>query len=380
MPIRHLARSAPIALVALAATFNIACSLPGVRPRMAADFAAGETHAKRIALLPVDVSVQVEGEGRRVGSDPALADKLAGRLARGVTRALTRRGYSVTAAIGAHGCLEAGARRTIVIHPADLAALRVEIHQSTAIHGKGPGLIEARVSADLTRQIQSVTGADASLYARGFVYIARGESAGATVLKVLAITLMVVVVVGMLVMLLSGGKGGKSGKSHSRRSSGARVALGATRAVARAVATVGEVALRIAPLALDAAATVHQAHADVPCHRCAAPPPPPGPPPSDMDDLFADEPGIPPEALPAPPAALSARTPPPPGPPPTLMLHDPGKVPRRSTVGLAVTLLQNSSGRVLWHARQDFPVQVDQRYNVEKLVDHFFAGLPAAVE
>lgn len=398
--LQRLARSIPVALLALAAMVNLACSLPTVQPRMATDFVSGETRVEKVALLPVDVSVQIKGESSRARAE-SLEDQLATKVQRGVAQALQRRGYRVTRPLDASGCVPQrhGAERAFVIHPTDLAALRVEIHNVTAAHAGGPGLIEARVSSDLTRQIAATTGADASIYARGFVFVAPGESAGATVLKVLAATLMIVIVVGMVLMLFAGASKGKSkgrssSRSHSafpsisrshhhsrghRGSSAGRAVLG----FARAVAEVGEVALRTAPLALEAAAEARaerEAHAELPCHRCAPPPLPP--PPSALPEAGpweeTDEPGLPPAALPAPPAT--------PGPPParsaplpaTLVLHDPGKVPTRSTVGLAVTLVQNSTGRVLWHARQDFPVQVDRSYNVEKLVDHFFAGLPPA--
>ena len=411
--LQRLARSVPIALVALASMVNLACSLATVQPRMAKDFASGETRVEKVALLPVDVSVQIKGEASRARAEN-LEDQLATRVQRGVAQALQRRGYKVTRPIDASGCVPQrhGEQRAFVIHPTDLAAMRVEIHNITSAHAGGPGLIEARVSSDLTRQIAATTGADASLYARGFVFVAPGESAGATVLKVLAATLMIVIVVGMVMMLFAGASKGKSkGKSRSRSrshsafpsisrshhssgghrghrhrgSSAGRAVLG----LARAVAEVGEVALRTAPLALEAAAEARadrEADADLPCHRCAPPPPPPPAPPSALPLAGpweeVDEPGLPPTALPAPPAAPApppARSAPLPAPPPaTLVLHDPGKVPTRSTVGLAVTLVQNSSGRVLWHAKQDFPVQVDRSYNVEKLVDHFFAKLPPA--
>ena len=383
---------------------NLACSLPTVQPRMAKDFASGETRVEKVALLPVDVSVQIKGESSRAKADN-LEDQLATKVQRGVAQALQRRGYKVTRPLDASGCVphRHGEQRAFVIHPTDLAALRVEIHNTTAAHAGGPGLIEARVSSDLTRQIAATTGADASIYARGFVFVAPGESAGATVLKVLAATLMIVIVVGMVMMLFAGGKSKSKSRSRSRShsafpsisrshhsrghrhrgSSAGRAVLG----LARVVAEVGEVALRTAPLALEAAAEARadrEAYVDLPCHR-GAPPPLPPPPPAELPEggpwEETDEPGLPPTALPAPPAttaattAAPARTTPLPA---TLVLHDPGKVPTRSTVGLAVTLVQNSSGRVLWHAKQDFPVQVDRSYNVEKLVDHFFAKLPPA--
>lgn len=391
MTLRRLARSTPIAVVAVTAMFHLACSLPSVKPRMAADFTEGKTRVKRVAILPVDISLHVEGDDHVAREDVALGEQTIERVQRGIAASLRRRGYQVSAVLDAGGCdRPRGNTKTLVIHPTDLAALRVEIHQGTSFQSRGPGYIEARVSADLTRQIQSVTGADASLYARGWIYVGKEQSAAVTALKIVGFTLMIVLVVGLMVaMFAGGGKGGKSksksssslrasrqrSRSHAFRSSGRRRAgprlaggrafLRATRAMVRAAAAVGEVMIYTAP---DAPEAPRKPIDDViECHSCEPPLPP-------AVQRAQDEPGAPPEALPAPPVARPTRA----LPPSKLVLHDQGKVPDRSTVGLAVSLVQNSSGRVLWHGKQDFQVKVDGSYNVERLIEHFFQELPAA--
>jgi hypothetical protein len=398
--------------------FNLACSLPTVQPRMAPEFAKGKTRVKSIAILPVDLSVQVEGEDKMVRTDdePELME----RIYDGIAKSLRERGYRVKAFVEPNGRTHDG--KKLVIHPGDLSALRVEIHESTSAFGPGPGYIGMTVSSPLTRQIQATTGADASLYARGWIYVGREDSAALTAVKIIGIAIFAIVIVGLLVMMFAGaGKGSKGKKSkfkssgsrsrsrsiRSRRSSrggAARAFFGATRAVVKTAAAVGRVTVRAMPHVLDAAAA---APCDVPCHTCPPPPPPPAPPPPPPvaeepgvqdNGVVGDEPGevmpdddgivvrdepideAPPEAMPAPPVpakpvkqAHDAERPA----PRRLVLHQ-GGAPTKSTVSLAVSLVHNRNGRVLWHAGQTFQVKVDKGYNIQAFIDHFFENLPRA--
>jgi hypothetical protein len=424
MRLRKLACSVPIAVLALAAMFNLACSLPTVKPRMAPEFAKGKTKVKSVAVLPVDLSVQVEGEDKMVRSDNGLGSELMERIYNGISKSLHKRGYRVKAFVEPDG--RTHHKKKLVIHPSDLSALRVEIHQSTAAFGPGPGYIGMTVSSPLTRQIQATTGADASLYARGWIYIGREDSAALTAVKIIGIAIFAIVIVGLLVMMFAGGGKGKKGKKskfkssksrRSRRSSrggAAKALFGVTRAVVKTAAAVGRVTVRAMPHVLDAAAHAHvHSHCDVPCHTCPPPPPPPPPPPAPPPPPVVEEPGMqddgvlrggpdevmdgivvrdepvevvtPPEALPAPPVAHPTDKPktvkqahdaerPVPR---RILLHQ-GKAPTKSTVSLAVSLVHNKNGRVLWHAGQSFEVKVDKGYNIQAFIDHFFENLPRA--
>jgi hypothetical protein len=55
-----------------------------------------------------------------------------------------------------------------------------------------------------------------------------------------------------------------------------------------------------------------------------------------------------------------------------------GPTPERATVGLAVSLVHNASGRIIWHAGQSFAIEADSAADGQKLVEHFLAALPAA--
>jgi hypothetical protein len=349
MRLSRLARSLPVTALALAAICN-GCGLPQVQPRMAPDFAGGQTRVRTVAVLPVDLTVQIGNQGPRSVETVQLERATLDAVHRGLGAALARRGYQVTAVVEPNGA-SADPRtpgwRTL-IHPKDLAALRIDIHQVTAPFA-GPGLIETRVSADLTRYLGQNTGADASLYVRGWAYVAP-SNAGRIALQVVLGVLIVLVVLGILVILL-GSKGKSSGPRLGKIfSSPARVA-------AFGVAATGRAALRVGPYIAVAAAVHH--HERVHCYTC---PPPPPPEPYEYIDIQPPPPPPPPFAEPPPPV-LTVRA----GPPPSD--HE---------VGLAVSLVHNQTGRVLWHAGQRFPVKVKGGTDLDALVEHFLKSLPPA--
>jgi hypothetical protein len=386
MLLRRLARSLPLTALALAAFAN-GCALPQVQPRVAKDFATGQTQVRSIAVLPVDLSVTVAANP----ADGRLLDaRMVGRIQKGLEASLARRGYR-TSLVEPNGAVRDPRRGgyQIVIHPRDLGALRVEIHNTTSAHAPGPGYLEARVSTELTRHLGKATGTDATLYARGYAYVGTEPSGGETAVKVIVGILLVVIIVGLVIALVgSKGKGGGGGGKAVGRALG-----GAGRAVGRAALTVGHVAIRTLPYVAHAAAHAHhRAHyRDVYCYTCPPPPPPPPPPappvpvgPEPVDEPMpapttgpheAERAPAPPPALPAPP--LAAPAPPRPEPPPTLVLRQ-GPPPSESTVGVQISLVQNASGRVLWHAGQAFAVRTQGEADVEELIEHFLRGLPPA--
>jgi hypothetical protein len=240
----------------------------------------------------------------------------------------------------------------LVIHPRDLSALRVEIHNTTMALAAGPGSLEARVPAQLTRQLRLATGADASLYARGWAHVPPPSESKA---GVIVMVVLMVLLVGLVILMLAGtkGKGSRSGGHGS-----AAVLGGVGRAVTHAAAVAGHIAVRTLPLAIDMAARAHGR--EVACYTCA--PSPSGPPP-------------PPDSLPPPDSS------PPLSPPleqPVIVMPPPRHESDSPVLGLAISLVQNSTGRVLWHASQTFEVEISGEVQVEKLIEHFFAQLPWA--
>jgi hypothetical protein len=369
MRLHTLSRSLPLTAVALAAITN-ACSLPQVQPRMTPDFASGATRVKSIAVLPVDLSVEVAGQAPGSAETVQLDRKMLDRIHRGLAVSLARRGYQVTGVVEPDGSLvdPRDGNVRLVIHPQDLSALRVEIHQATSIFAPGPGFIEASVSTTLTRQLRLATGADASLYARGWAYVGNEESDGAKAAKIVLAVLFIVIIVAVLFAVIAGSKG--KGGGHGGGT--ARAAGHGLAGAARAAATVGHVMIRTMPYVAHGAIHAQERADAMACYTC--PPPPPLDPPSPESSPYDDDPAIP--APPPPPVAQAA---PIPGPPPEQMvLRRTSVPPSRSEVGLAVSLVQNASGRVLWHADQSFSVKTEGQADVETLIEHFLSGLPQA--
>jgi hypothetical protein len=347
MRLSRLARSLPFTAIALAAISN-GCALPQVQPRLSPDFASGQTRVRTVAVLPVDLTVQIGNQAPGAAETVHLERATLDAVHRGLGAALARRGYQVTALVEPNGAAAdpRGGGWRYLIHPRDLAALRIDLHQTTAPFAAGPGLIETRVSADLTRYLGANTGADASLYVRGWAYVAP-SNAGRVALQVILGVLIVLVVVGIVLILIgSKGKSGGSGFGKIFRGPGRVAAVG--------VAATGRAALRVAPYLAIAAAVHH--HERVRCYTC---PPPPPPEPYEYIDI-----------QPAPP-------PPPPQAPPSMIVRQ-GPPPGDHEVGLAISLVHNQSGRVLWHAGQRFPVKVKGGTELDGLVEHFLKSLPPA--
>ncbi len=297
-----------------------ACALPRVKPRLAPEFAAGTVSVESVALLPVDLSVQLEGEKPGSARTVKLDRQVIDRINRGLISALGRRGYRVTNILRPDGQtldIRNGQLR-MVIHPKDLAALRHEIHKATAPYAPGPGTLSANISVDLTRQLRLTTGSDASLYTRGWAYVKPG-SGGEKAARIIAITLLAVVLVGVIILIAtSKGGGGDAVGSFL---------AGAGRLAGTAARVTGEVVIRSLPHLVDAA--IH-------CHRCAE-----------------DSPG-------------------------QMVVRDTTRPPEGSTVGLDISMVHNRSGRVLWHAGQTFQVTASSEGRIEQLIEHFLKELPPA--
>lgn len=382
MRLYRLARSLPITAIALAAISN-GCALPQVHPRMSADFAAGATSVRTVAVLPVDLSVQIAGQPAGSPQTVQLNAATLDGVHRALGAALTRRGYQVTALIEPNGASidPRGGGWRVLIHPKDLAGLRFEIHQRTAPFAAGPGLIETRVSADLTRYLGKNTGADATLYARGWAYV-DPASGGRTALKIVLGVLIVLVIVGIVVALAA--SKGKSGSGVGR------LLAGGGRSVALGAAAAGRVAIRTAPYVIAAAAHAGWHEQQLRCYTCPPPPPPPPPPPTtslappeepgpvEIDGLAEPRPAPPVAVRPAAAAVPRAPAPPIPAPPPPTLVLRSGPPPTDHEVGLAISLIHNGSGRVLWHASQRFPVKARGGDEIDSLVEHFLKELPPA--
>ena len=306
-----------------------ACSLPRVRPVIAPRMVDGD-RPRTVALLPPDLGVTVRRRDGRLHHDQVLNRALIQRVRTALVASLGRRGYRVTRVLAVDGSAMGQGRREQLLHPVDLHALRAEIDQVTAGLRQGPGLVRVGVSSELTRYLQAQTGCDASLYARGWIYVAPGDSAAVKAARVIGVTLVVIALVG-IVIVLAAGKGGGGGIGNAL--GGALRATG--QAAVKAAAVAGRVAIRALPHVIEAAART----GPVVCQRCDGP------------------------QAPAPVLSVA---------------RSGGRELSRSTVGIGISLVDNASGAILWHAGQRFEIESRGEGRVERIVDHFLRQLPAA--
>ena len=331
-----LSRSTLPVLVALAAMVN-ACALPAVNHRTAADY--GHHRVRTVALLPVDISLRVDDPQKTATQARQLQDEVIKEVSQGLSQALARQGYRVITKITPDGMghWPGRGRAVMVIHPTDLAEVRLEIQEATRQVGEGP--LNAGISVDLSRQLGRGTGADASLFARSWIYLAPEDSDKSKAAAVILIVLLAILTVGIVIALVaSKGKGGGGLKGGGAKGM-SKAALGA----ARAARAFGRVSLRSAPFVLGAMAEASRHHA-VHCHRCDTPGPAPPPPPR------------------------------------VLVLREDNRPPKKSTLGFYISLLHNNSGRILWHASQEVELRVDQASDVESLAQHFLKHLPRTIK
>lgn len=372
-PLCRLRASLGALTLALSGMITGCASVRPAKPVLAADFASGETVVHRVAVLPVDLTVQAQGEAPR---PPTLDRELLQRGLRALIAGLEQRGYPVGAIVSPDGGAHTADGRDLgaVIHATDLLALRVRLHEVTRGYHTAAlrveerqqpqragkvRLIEAGIDPALARSLAQLTGTDASLYTRAWAYVVPGESGGATAARVLLAVLAIVLVVTVLVAIFAGSKQGRH--SRAKRSSGRR---GGGRSLHRAHRGHHRVAARAVGRVFVALGRAATHAAGPPCHSCPPPPPPPPPP---------DEPG----AWHDPPAAAPGRAPAVPRPAPRApalrMLRE---APQQSTVGMALSLVHHDTGRVLWHVEQRVPLRLDGAGDVERLVEHFLRTLP----
>lgn len=319
---------------------------------MAPEFARGEAPVRKVALLPVDLSLQVAGRSVRSPELERAIQALSHRAVSELVLALRRRGYEVNAVLRPDGVALAlpGGKLEAVLHPQDLLALRVQLHEQTAHAPPGPGPLEAETSPELTIPLKAVLGADATLYARGWAYVAPRQSGWITALQIVGITLLVAVAVVLIAAAIAGKGKGLSGLG--------KLFSGIGRGAAHVAVALGRITVRALPelVRLGAIAT----HAGSrPCLSCVPPP--------DWRDPWDR----------SPPRESGARQLPHPV-PLTLDLRGRGPAPTSSAAGVAISLVHNETGRVLWHAGQTFEVTLTGEGKLERLIEHFLKQLPLA--
>ncbi len=307
-----------------------AASYESARPITSPEFASGEIRPQRIDVLPIDVQLWDDG-----AQDQPIASALAQFEAAATGQledALGDRGYTVASQIqwsGQHA--NAG--------PWGMSAADVErTADSLAGYGQalrvgGGGLIRPYLPAKLG----GATDADATLYIGGWAYLGEDHATAKAVGKVVLITVVVAIVV--VVIVASMGKGGKGIGSFL---DGAGRAMGAGLKVAgRVVANVVRHPDGIRLVADIVSAVTHRHPQDAygysrPVRQPALVRP----------DYYARE--------------------------------DTPKT-GRSALYLEATLIQASTGQVLWHAARQYKANALDDIETTEVFEKLLAGLPHAM-
>ena len=341
-----------IALILVLAMVAASCasSWPGpVRGQGSAAFLAGSHQIRSIDILPADVQIWAHKRATTPEVQIGLAfDK---SVASALPTMLNNRGYRVAANMGWNGSFinERGETWQAMTHDQ-------VVETAWALSSFGDAVVRSgRTDLDphLPHRLGHVSGADATLYVGGWAYAGKKKTPTAvTVLKVAAIVVVAVVVV--VVIVASAKSSGKSsGKSASKSSSAfgkiARGAASGGKAVGRVAGGIGRAALTVtrtgAQIMLETARNIDTIHLSVGdpdyfgrsnTHFQVA---------SERPDHYADK------ATPTSGESASM---------------------------LEMTLVDNRTGEVLWHARQRFPANPKKSVDVAKMLAKMTAALPAA--
>ncbi len=330
---------------------------PAVHAYQSADLTEGARPIRSIDILPADVQIWAHPDEPMSESEIGLRFDAA--IANGLPSLLATRGYRIAANLGWDGryLTEGGERWQALTHDQV-----VETAWALSSYGTAARLSKrADLAPYLPHRLGHVTGSDATLYIGGWGYAGKKKrNPAVTVLKVVAVVVVVAVAVVTVAALLDHGKGGKRGSGKRgiiHRSSGSTrigsnaVQVGAKLAtgVARVAGGIGRAALHISKAGTRVAGglvrsidTIHIGIIEPDCfgrrttHLNYAPQRP---------DYHAAK-GTPD--------------------------HGP------SASFVEMTLIDNRSGNVLWHARQRFPANPKNPKDIEKMMQQMVTTLPAA--
>jgi hypothetical protein len=374
--------SAATALVAALATVSAGCAgraWPSTY-NAAADpgFAKQQKAIRTIDILPVDLEVwarpdrATEAERVQAGASDAATGAIAATL--------FRRGYVVGSVIGWNGD---GAGAGAVMPPEAVLATA----GSLASYGAAATYSDGLPVPYLPARLGAVTGTDATLYVGGWSYLGEppddGSDAGKGVLIALAVVAAVVVVLVVHDALKSkgGGGGSRGGGGGSRGGGGGgSVAGSAVRAVGHAAAATGRLALRAGNVGVQIGRSAAHATGDVASATLRGLSHPAyvnGRSHTHIQILAPSGPAPCPELGCAPPPALTPAQACAGGDPScTVSAWQPPPDGGASAMYLEMTLVDNRTGYVLWHARQRFPADAARGKDVTRAIGGLLSTLP----
>lgn len=338
---RRSTRRAAAALAALLA--GCGPKWPTVRSLADPSFAGGGPGSAvgTVDVLPIDLQVWTSPEAEKTPDE--LAGALDEMIGGQVAARLAERGYQVVAQMDWDGRYVApdGTTHNAMPEP-ELGAT------AYALSGYGEAQRKVRTGLlvpFLPARLGQETGSDATLYVGGWAFAGkdRGMSTGAKVaLGVFAVVVVAVVVVAVIAGGKDGGGGGV-GKALGGAAQGVgRAAGSAARVAVHAVKPIARLGNRMAAAMVRSGPQMVQVSLDV------------------LDAMGRSGTHL---------EVYSGR-------PDYYRSAAPHK--GRSAMLLEMTLVDNRTGRVLWHARQRFPASPAKPDQVEKAVKRLLAALPAA--
>jgi hypothetical protein len=333
--------AAMLAMLNLLGTGCAGPDWPRVRSQADHGFLSRHVDVRTIDILPTDMEVWSH-PGERYAL-PELAEDLDAVVSGAATATLARRGYQIMAHMDWGGMYVApdGSLRQ---------GMPVEQVESTiyALSGYAHAVAQAErglLVPYLPHRLGMHTGSDATLYIGGWAYVGEDptETTGKKVAQGVAIGILVVALVVVVVLLLEKGGGGGGGKAAS---AAGRASTGMGRAVSHVAVTAGRSMGRaVVPLMRGAARASAQLargmlHAADAFGRS-----------NTHIHIYAGRPSYYEHA------------------------HTPKRGPSRMHVEM--TLVDNRTGLVLWHAQDTFPAHPPRNQDVHKVFEHMLAGLPA---
>lgn len=336
-----------VALVLVVASSALAggCagSWPGVRATGDAPFLRGERVVRTVDILPADVQIWAHDKSK---TEPELiAESFDAHVSRSLPRLLTKRGYAVGALLDWQGnYASANGFHQSALTPGQVAEVAYALSgYGTAVERSGNRALVPHIP----HRLGIASGADATLYVGGWGYAGTNPEGKSTkVLKVVGIILIAAVVVVAVVALAKSKGSGGSKIGNAARGVG-RAGRGAGRVAGRVVGGIGRAAIRIGRGATRAMAEVASStsfHIDASAVDCFG-----------RVDTHVDWYSGRPDYYEQPGVARSGR----------------------SSSMIEMTLVDNRTGTVLWHARQRFPASPERLGDVDRVLGTMLASLPS---
>jgi hypothetical protein len=294
----------------------------------------------RLDILPIDLQVWTD-EGSK--QDPnQLSDSLTAVLGGAVATEMAGRGYQVMAQMDWDG-------RYVAPDGLLRAAMSEEEVAGTAYALSGYGEAQRRASRELGMPVPFLparlgeeTGADATLYVGGWAFSGqdkRRSKAGQLAKVALVVAVVAVVVVAIAAAIKSDGSASKALGAVARGAG--KAASHTARVATRVIRPVGRLATRATAAMVRSRDGVEAAaHAVDALGRSIT-----------HLDVYAGRPNY---------------------------YRSGGPRKGRSAMQLEMTLVDNRTGRVLWHARQRFPARPDSPGEVARAASRLLAAMPAA--